>query len=101
MPRWLWWMPLGVLTVVAGLFVFRQGYVVAHITETDVINHYAALYVEAGPEGARVTDCAARPGVAAGVWLVVNCGGTAHIVQYRVDRFGRLVDGDAPQGPQT
>ncbi|KIN61426.1 hypothetical protein Z945_2418 [Sulfitobacter noctilucae] len=101
MPRWLWWMPLVVLTVVAGLLAYRQGYVAAQITETDVINHYAAIYVAEGPEGARVTDCAAVPGQEEGVWLVVNCGGAAHIVQYRVDRFGRLIEGDALEGPQT
>lgn len=101
MPRWLWWMPLVVLTVFAGLLVFRQGYVAANITETDVINHYAAIYVAEGPEGAKVTDCAARPGTADGVWLVVSCGGAAHLVQYPVDRLGRLVDPVAPEGPQT
>jgi hypothetical protein len=95
MPRWLWWLPLVVLTVVAGLLVFRQGFAVANMTETDVIRHYAAIYVAQGPEGAKVTDCAARPGDAEGVWLIVSCGGASHVVQYRVDRFGRLVDSPA------
>lgn len=101
MPRWLWWTPLAVLTVVAGLLVFRMGYVAAHMTETDVINHYAALYVAEGPKGARVTDCAARPGDAKGVWLIISCGGAAHVVQYHVDRAGRLVDGSNAAGPRT
>ena len=90
-----------VLTVVAGLFVYRAGFVAANITETDVINHYAALYVAEGPEGASLSDCAAQPGAETGVWLVINCGGAAHIVQYRVDRFGRLVEGAGVGGPET
>ncbi|KIN64670.1 hypothetical protein Z946_3562 [Sulfitobacter noctilucicola] len=94
-------MPVVVLTVVAGLMVYRAGYIAASITETDVINHYAALYVETGPEGAQVTDCVARPSASDDVWLVVHCGGAAHMVQYRVDRFGRLVDEPAGTGPRT
>ncbi|MFK7838145.1 MAG: hypothetical protein AB8B60_18190 [Sulfitobacter sp.] len=101
MPRWLWWMPFVVLTVVAGLLVYRQGYVAAHITETDVINHYAEIYVAEGPEGAKVTDCAARPGDETGIWLIISCGGAAHIVQYRVDRFGRLIGNTQVDGPRT
>lgn len=93
-------MPLGVLTVVAGLFVFRAGYIAAHLTETDVINHYAARYVAEGPDGARATDCVARPGGSEAIWLVVSCGGPAHIVQYRVDRRGRLIMGET-SGPQA
>lgn len=90
-----------VVTVVAGLLVFRQGYVAANMTETDVINHYAAIYVAKGPEGAKVSDCAARPGDTEAVWLIISCGGAAHIVQYRVDRFGRLVDGAGISGPEA
>ena len=88
MPRWLWWLPLGVLTLVAGLMMFRAGWIVARITETDVIAHYAALYVAEGPEGARMTDCSAMPSEVTGVWLVIRCGSDRI---YPVDRFGRLV----------
>lgn len=101
MPRWFWWMPLVVLTLVAGLLVYRAGYVTANLSETDVISHYAAIYVAEGPAGAKASDCAALPGREDGVWLVINCGGAAHIVQYRVDRFGRLVDGADVAGPET
>jgi hypothetical protein len=88
MPRWFWWLPLGVLTVVAGLFLFRAGWIVANLTETDVINHFAARYVADQGEGARMTDCTAVPAADPGIWLVVRCGGK---VSYPVDRFGRLV----------
>ena len=94
-------MPLVVLTTVAALLVFRMGYVAAKITETDVINHYAARYVAEEPEGRQMTDCVARPSKADGVWLVVHCGGAAHVVEYRVNRFGQLVDGGSTSGPQT
>lgn len=101
MPRWLWWMPLVVLTLVGGLLMYRQGFVAANMTETDVINHYAAIYVAEGPEGAKVSNCAARPGDTENVWLIVSCGGAAHVVQYRVDRFGRLVDQAGIEVPET
>ena len=101
MPRWLWWAPLILLTAVAGLLVFRMGYVTAHLTETDIITHFAERYVAEGPEGAKMTDCVARPGTSEKVWLVVHCGGPAHGVQYRVDRFGRLLRDVAPLGPET
>ncbi len=90
-----------VLTFVAALLVYRQGYVAAQMTETDVINHYAAVYVAGGPDGAKVTDCVATAGTRAGVWIVVRCGGPAHLVEYRVDRFGRLVEGDVVKEPRT
>ncbi len=103
MPRWLWWAPLVVLTAIAGLFVFRLGWVRANLTETDVIMHYAALYVAARGGEAKMTDCVAVPGGAEGVWLTVRCGTDAAAVSYPVDRYGRLV---APQAanatePQT
>lgn len=95
MPRWLWWTPLAVLTVVAGLLLFRQGWIAAHMTETDVINHYAARYV--ADHGGSRTDCIALPGRADDVWIEVRCGAT---VIYPVDRAGRLVLPDV-SGPET
>ena len=95
MPRWLWWTPLAVLTVIAGLLVFRQGWIAAHLTETDVINHYAARYVT--DHGGQKADCLAVPGRTAGVWIEVRCGAD---VIYPVDRSGRLVLRDIT-GPNT
>lgn len=94
MPRWLWWLPLGVLTLVAGLLMFRQGWLAAHMTETDVINHYAARYV--AEHGGDLRDCVAVPGRAA-VWIEVRCGK----VIYPVDRAGRLVVVTPPVGPSA
>jgi hypothetical protein len=89
MPRWLWWLPLGVLTLVVALFVFRAGWIVANLSETDVIEHYAAIYVAEEGGKATMTDCTAVPGQGAKVWLVIRCG--RHRV-YPVDRFGRLIE---------
>ena len=55
-------------------------------TETEVIDRVAARYV--AETGAAATDCAARPAVSAGLWLVVACAGH----EYFVDSFGRVVD---------
>ena len=89
------------VTAVAAILAFRMGYNVVNITETNVINHYAARYVAEGPKGAKVTDCAAQPGDAEGVWLVIQCGGAAHVVRYAVDRYGKLVLGNPGPEPQT
>ena len=72
--RWMWWAPLGLLLLVVALLGLRWGSVVAALTETDVINHYAARYVAEGPEGAQETDCVARPDARGDVWLIVSCG---------------------------
>ncbi|QFT60298.1 hypothetical protein FIU94_15830 [Sulfitobacter sp. THAF37] len=86
MPRWLWWTPLAVLTVVVGVLLFRQGWIAAQMTETDVIDHYASRYV--AEHGGRKTDCHAVPASAPRVWIEVRCGDA---VVYKVDRAGRLV----------
>ena len=88
MPRWLWWAPLAILTVWAALALFRAGWVVARITETDVILHYANRYAIEGGKEAKITDCSATPSADPAIWLVIRCGRDTF---YPVDRFGRLV----------
>lgn len=93
MPRWLWWTPLGLLTVGVALMGLRWGWVAATISETDVINRYAERYVQERGGGAAMTDCVAMPGRAdQGIWLVVRCAApdTDSAFEYHVDRFGRL-----------
>jgi len=94
MPRWLWWTPLAVLTLLAGLLLFRQGWIAAHMTETDVIDHFAARYV--AEHGGQKSDCVAVPGRSAQVWIEVHCGDVAI---YPVDRAGRLIS--LPEGPDA
>ncbi|MFK7868993.1 MAG: hypothetical protein AB8B58_07115 [Roseobacter sp.] len=105
-PRWLWFLPLMMATVLGGLWAFRMGWVAATITETDVINTFAQRYLETEGPHAQRTDCVARPGQAPGVWIVVSCQsarGTHY--DYAVNRFGtllqRAVTGDAVTRPET
>jgi len=73
MPRWLWWAPVALVTVYGAVFAFRSGWVAANLTETDVINRFAAQYLKDAGAGASVNQCAARPSTLSGVWLVVTC----------------------------
>ena len=90
MPRWALFLPLGLVTLALGLLFFRLGWIAANLTETDVINTYAARYLqEAGPT-AKASDCVARPAQAPGVWIVVTCAGAEMRYDYYVNRFGGL-----------
>ena len=94
MPRWLWYLPLGLILAFGALYAFRLGWIAANMTETAAIEAYAARYLsEAGPDAA-VTDCTARPGGT--VWLVIRCGRDGTVREYRVNRFGGLVGQDPP-----
>lgn len=106
MPRWLWWAPFALLTVAGAIYVFRLGVIAATLTETDVINRYAALYLEEAGAEARLQDCHARPGQeATGIWIVVVCVGPDGPRSFHVNRFGGLEYRDRlpPQrgGPET
>lgn len=98
--RWLIWAPLCVLALGAGAYGLRLGYLAMTITETDVINHYAALY--ARQTGGEMTDCVAFPG-ADGIWIVVACGPLCapERREYHVNRVGWLVDGGDPSCPEA
>jgi hypothetical protein len=106
MPRWLWFAPLVGLVVALGLMFYRQGLIVAQLTETDVIEMYTAHYLETHGGPVRATDCVARPGAQTSVWIVVSCtsaDGTRF--DFPVDRMGRLLrlepTEEAPDAPQT
>lgn len=95
MPRWVWWVPLGLATLVGALLAFRYGWIAATITETDVINGMAHRYVTRdGGAAAQATDCVGLAGQVPGAWITVRCGAFL----YHVDRFGRLID-TASTGP--
>lgn len=105
MPRWVWFAPFGVLVVLVGVWGFRQGWVVATITETDVIETWTAHYV-AEETGGRRSDCSARPGDNADVWILVTCvHADGRRFDFPADRLGRLIpipDTSAVKGvPQT
>jgi hypothetical protein len=95
MPRWLWWMPVGMLVLCAALLGYRQGWLAANMTETAAIEMMAGRYIaEAGAE-ARPFDCWAQPGE--GVWLVVRCERDGARWEYHVNRFGGLERWFGPQ----
>jgi hypothetical protein len=105
MPRWLWWAPLGLLTLWAAVHFFRMGWIALRMTETDVINSFATRYLESRHRdgtaaGARATDCVAYPGEDRGIWLVISCGPTPYDphrhYEYNVNRFGGLEYGSGP-----
>lgn len=102
MPRWLWWAPFALLTLAGAIYVFRLGLIAATITETDVINRYAQMYVMEGSAGAVLEDCHARPGrEEPGIWIVVVCAGPEGLRSYHVNRFGGLEYRDRPAPSST
>lgn len=94
MPLWTIYLSLAGVVAVIGLIAFREGWIMAHLTETDAIEAYADRYVaEAGPK-ARRTDCVAKPG--ASVWLEIRCEGLVGRYLYHVTRWGGLQRLDIP-----
>lgn len=94
MPRWLWWTPVAALLILAAVLGFRQGWLMANLSESDAIEAWAARYME--ETGAPQADCTAVPGVQ--VWLVIRCGTGQDRRVYRLDRLGRLVRPSGPDG---
>ena len=97
MPRWIWFAPVGLIVALAALLGWRHGWIVANVTETQVIDAYAARYLrDRARDGTGATaaarDCRARPSERA--WLVVICGPEPHdparSYTYYVERDGRL-----------
>lgn len=96
-PRWLWFLPLGIVVLILAANGVRLGTQRAALDETTVINHYAAQYLEDharldGAGTAKLTDCAAVPGQDPGVWLVVRCQppGAENAWDYYIRRDGGL-----------
>jgi hypothetical protein len=92
MPRWVWFVPLGVVVSAGALQAFRLGWIAANMTETAAIEAYAARYVQ--QTGDPAAHCSARPG--ADVWLVVRCGQGRSAWEYHVNRFGGLREAYGP-----
>lgn len=94
MPRWLWFLPLGLIVLVGSLMAFRLGWIAAHLTESDAIAAYATRYMKAAGPNARPDDCVAVPGQTK--WLVVRCVNNGSVWEYHVNRFGGLVGETVP-----
>ncbi len=106
MPRWVWFAPFALIVVALGLWSFRMGMVAASLTETEVIETYAGLYVDTHGGSARPADCMATPGQHPQVWIVVSCTSRDGArFDYPVDTFGRLLTLEpqpvAVDGPET
>ena len=70
MKRAYLFLPLMALTAFAAYLGLQWGKVPS---ETDIINRYAAAYMETAPSGANPTDCAATPHPDPAVRMVINC----------------------------
>ncbi len=91
MPRWVFFMPLTALVAASLVIGLSLGRKAARDTETEVIRQIAARYVAEQGGRARMTDCAARPAVSGGLWLVITCKGSAGKGrEYFIDRFGAI-----------
>lgn len=67
--RWIF-APLAGLIVLAGYFGLRLG---QPVSETDIITHYAQIYVADVGDGAALTDCLATTSPREDVRLIVIC----------------------------
>ncbi|MEM1373812.1 MAG: hypothetical protein AAGF78_05450 [Pseudomonadota bacterium] len=95
-PRWLYFAPLFVLILIAGYTGLKLRLERDAVTETAVIEYYAAQYLEdhaaqIGP-GAQLTDCVAVPGDKGRIWIEVRCSppGNEPAFLYGANRGGGL-----------
>ena len=97
MPRWFWFVPFGVFIAFAAYIGWQRG---QPPTDTEIINRYAAAYLEVAPTGAAATDCAATPHPDATIRMVITCMHPFGLTTtYFVGPLGDALP--APQGPST
>lgn len=106
MPRWLWWSPVLLVTLLLAVQGLRLGWIYATMSEMDVINAFAGKYLETraklGDQAATRMDCHAVPGIQDRVWITVSCtAADGSLYVYPADRFGRLVDLPQAGGART
>ncbi|WP_342071399.1 hypothetical protein [Yoonia algicola] len=70
MKRAYFFLPLAALVALAAYLGLQYGQVP---DETEIINRYAAAYVQTAPAGASLTDCAATTHPDPAVRMVINC----------------------------
>ena len=66
----LFFLPLAALIGLVAYLGFERGQIPS---ETEIINRYAAAYLETAPTGAGPTDCAATPHPDAAIRMVITC----------------------------
>lgn len=97
MKRAYFFLPLSGLVAFAGYLGLQIGKVPG---ETEIINRYAAAYLESAPNGASLTDCAASPHPDADVRMVINCVHPFGVTTtYFVGPRGEALP--EPQGPEA
>lgn len=70
MNRAYLFLPLAGLIAFAGYLGLQSGRLPS---ETEIIERYAAAYLEVAPNGGNLTDCAASPHPDPAVRMVINC----------------------------
>lgn len=70
MKRVYFYFPLAGLVAFAGYLGLQSGQLPS---ETEIINRYAAAYLETAPSGANPTDCAATSHPDPAIRMVINC----------------------------
>jgi hypothetical protein len=68
--RTYFFLPLAALIAFAGYLGLQSGQIPG---ETEIINRYAAAYMDTAPSGASPTDCAASPHPDPAIRMVINC----------------------------
>jgi hypothetical protein len=95
--RATFFLPLAGLIVFVGYLGFQRGQVPS---ETEIINHYAAAYLQTAPTGAIPTDCAATSHPDAAVRMVINCVHQSGVITtYFIGPRGEALP--QPQGPSA
>jgi hypothetical protein len=82
--------PIIALGLAAAVFGWIEGRRWMSFSETDAINGIADLYIKQAGDGAQRTDCHARPGWRAEVWLDIRCGSDPKF-WYALDRRGGVL----------
>lgn len=70
MKHGYFFLPVAVLLALAAYLGLKSGQLP---DEAEIIDHYAAAYLEIAPSGATPTDCAASPHPDPAVRLMINC----------------------------
>ncbi len=87
MIRPIWFLPVMLMTALAGYLGFRMG---QNVSETYVIETYADYY--ASKHGGNPTDCVGRPSANAAVFIEVACvGPSGDGYVFDVNDRGRLL----------
>lgn len=97
MMRWLYFLPVAGLVAYAGYLGWLRGQLPS---ETEIINRYAAAYLEMAPDGAQPTDCAAAVHPSEAIRMVITCAHeTGLTTTYYVGPRGEALP--EPQGPSA